>query len=109
MTRKEKVLGVLQQKKDCPLSLEELAVIMEVPPEDRPALAALLEEYIKEGTVLQTRRKKYALVEFLGYVRGNFQGNERGFGFVLAEPSDLFIPAGETGGALHGDLVLAKR
>lgn len=108
MTRKEKVLGVLQQKKDCPLSLEELAVIMEVPPEDRPALAALLEECIKEGTVLQTRRKKYALVEFLGYVRGNFQGNERGFGFVLAEPSDLFIPAGETGGALHGDLVLAK-
>lgn len=108
MTRKEKVLGVLQQKEYVPLQLEELAAVMDVPKEDLHQLEAILQELIEEGEVVQTKKKRFAAAQSLGYIRGSFQGHERGFGFVLAEPSDLFIPAEAVCGALHGDLVLAK-
>ncbi len=108
MTRKEKILGVLRQKELVPLRLEELAAVMDVPKEDITKLEALLQELIDEGEVVQTKKKRFAAAQSLGYVRGSYQGNERGFGFVLAEPSDLFIPAEASCGALHGDLVLAK-
>ena len=43
---------------------------------------------------------------------GRFQANPRGFGFVKPEPSDggedIFIPAGQGGGALTGDLVVVN-
>jgi len=42
-------------------------------------------------------------------IQGQFIGNRRGFGFV-AQPGgeDIFIPANNTGGALHGDFVMCR-
>lgn len=41
---------------------------------------------------------------------GIYQGNERGFGFFIPEGGgeDVFIPAGASGGAVHGDKVLVR-
>lgn len=108
MTRKEKVLGFIEQQEYLPLRLEEIAVMLDVPKEDIGQLSAVLEELICEGLVIQTKKKRFASTKSLGFVQGIFQGNERGFGFVLAEPSDLFVPAEAGLGALHGDKVLAK-
>ena len=43
------------------------------------------------------------------YVTGKYTGSERGFGFVVSQDhADVFIPAGSSHGALHGDEVKCK-
>ncbi len=108
MTRKERIYEFMQQKEYLPLRLEELAAVLEVPVDDIPLLAGILNELQQEGKIVQTKKKRFAPTESLGLITGRFQGHERGFGFVLNEPSDLFIPSDAQIGALHGDLVLAK-
>lgn len=108
MTRKEKIYQFMKQKEYLPLCLEELMTVLDVPVEDAPLLRELLGELIAEGKIVQTRKKRFLTCESAGLTAGYFQGNERGFGFVTAEPSDLFIPPGAAGGALHGDFVLAQ-
>ena len=110
MTRKQKIVGFMNEKSYVPMTLEDLAAVLEVPRGDVGKLEALLDELIGEGLVVQTKKKRYAIIERLGLVRGLFQGNERGFGFVLteADQADVFIPADSTHGALNGDMVLAK-
>lgn len=44
-------------------------------------------------------------------IEGKIQGNERGYGFLIASDGrseDYFIPHGDLRGAMHGDLVLAE-
>lgn len=108
MTRKEKIYEFMQQKEYLPLKLEELAMVLDVPAEEIPELETILNELILEGKIIQTKKKRFAPIESAGLIAGQFQGNEKGFGFVLCEPSDLFIPASAQRGALHGDKVLAK-
>lgn len=100
----------MNEKSYVPMTLDDLASVLEVPRGDVGKLEALLDELIGEGMVVQTKKKRYAHIERLGLVRGLFQGNERGFGFVLteADQADVFIPADSTHGALNGDMVLAK-
>ncbi|MBE7042685.1 MAG: ribonuclease R [Ruminococcaceae bacterium] len=108
MSRKERIYEFMQQKDYLPLRLEELVAVLDVPLEDIGLLEEILNELIQEGKIIQTKKKRFAPVESVGLITGRFQGHERGFGFVLAEPTDLFIPADAQMGALHGDLVLAK-
>ncbi len=63
-----------------------------------------------EGRVFRTKKNKYALPETLGFLKGKFQGNQKGFGFFLPEngAQDIYIPADMTANALHGDTVLAR-
>ncbi len=46
-----------------------------------------------------TRRKD----EFV--IQGEFSGTRSGFGFVICEGEDIFIPEGKCGGAIDGDIV----
>ncbi len=108
MTRKERIYEFMKQKEYLPLRLEELAAVLDVPVSDIPLLEGILNELTQEGKIVQTKKKRFAPAESLGLITGRFQGHERGFGFVLNDPSDLFIPADAQIGALHGDLVLAK-
>lgn len=108
MTRKEKIFAFFQDSSTIPLLEEELAVMLEVPTEDREELHELLQELVAEGKLLLTKRGRYTSLRNMGVVSGVLQGNERGFGFVLQEGEDLFIPAESMGDALHGDTVLAR-
>lgn len=108
MTRKERIYEFMQQKEYLPLKLEEFAAVLDVPVSDIPQLEEILNELISEGSIIQTKKKRFAPIESVGLIAGQFQGHEKGFGFVLCEPSDLFIPIHAQQGALHGDKVLAK-
>ena len=109
MTRKEKVLKFLEEEAQTPLLTEELAVILDVPREERAMLEQILNELTEEGAVVRTKKKRYGAAVRLGFIQGRFVGNERGFGFVERDgEEDLFIASDAVHGAMHGDLVLAK-
>ena len=108
--RKQKILSFMREESYKPLKFSELAVIMDVPKEDRPVLQELLDEMVTEGVIIKTKKERYGVPEKMGLVVGTFQGNSRGFGFVLPDVGndDVFIPANYINGAMHGDRVVAR-
>lgn len=110
-TRKEKIIGFLNEKSYQPLLFDELAVVLDVPSDDREAFRQIIDELEAEGRIIKTRRNRYGIAERMGFAVGRFQGNERGYGFVLPDNSeldDIFIQTENINGAMHGDRVLAK-
>ncbi len=89
-----------------PMKAKELAVLMDVPREEREALNQVLESLMAEGKVERSKRGKYSKAERKG-LAGVFIGNIRGFGFVSieGETEDIFIPETYVNGAMHGDTV----
>lgn len=72
----------------------------------------LLGSLVDSGDVIITERHKFAVTSKTGMIRGKFIGNVKGFGFVEPEDKnldDLFIPERRVNGAVHGDIVLAKK
>lgn len=109
--RKERIKGFIHEKSYHPLSFEELAVVLDVPQEDREALQQVLDEMEATGLIFKTRKGKYGAPERMGLIAGRFQGNERGFGFVISDDTnqeDLFIQIDHLNGVMHGDRVMAK-
>jgi len=109
--RKERIEAFINQKSYHPLLFEELAVVLDVPPEDRELFRSILDELEAEGRIVKTRRNRYAAPKKMGFVSGVFQGHERGFGFVVPDADDeddLFIGSENINGAMHGDRVLAR-
>lgn len=109
--RKERINGFIHEKSYHPLSFEELAVVLDVPIQDRGVLQQVLDEMEKAGLIFKTRKGKYGAPERMGLVAGRFQGNERGFGFVIPDDpdqEDLFIQIDHLNGVMHGDRVVAR-
>ena len=89
-----------------PMKLKELAILLQVPKEQRSELKALMDALEAEGKVHVSQKGKY-LKGAGRTLRGVYQAHPRGFGFVTieGETDDIFIPEKETNGALHGDTV----
>ncbi len=95
---------------DCyvPMKEKELAVFMQVDPEEREELKSILIELVNEGKLQITKRGKYVKGNGkANNLTGTFIGNSKGFGFVEIEgqEQDLFIPEDEVNGAYHKDIV----
>lgn len=89
-----------------PMKLKELAILLQVPKEQRSELKAVMDALEAEGKVHVSQKGKY-LKGAGRALRGVYQAHPRGFGFVTieGETDDIFIPEKETNGALHGDTV----
>ncbi len=89
-----------------PMKIKELAVLLDVPREERLALEEVLNELLAEGKIEVSKRGKYMKSDGK-YIVGVFTGNIRGFGFVTVEgeTEDIFIPESQINGAIHGDFV----
>lgn len=89
-----------------PMKIKELAVLLDVPREERFALEEVLKELLAEGKIEVSKRGKYFKSDEK-FLTGVFTGNIRGFGFVAVEgeTEDIFIPESQINGAIHGDLV----
>ncbi|MBS7263444.1 MAG: ribonuclease R [Eubacteriales bacterium] len=111
MNFKEKILSVIAE---APRDFLTLLRALEIGNTrfERDALSAALDELVRQGELVISAKKKYALPSQLGLRRGTLRGNERGFAFFIDDEEGapvLFIPHKSLHGALHGDAVLARR
>lgn len=106
--RKNLIIQLVEDSCYVPMKEKELAIFMQVEPEEREELKSILQELLNEGSLQMTKRGKY--IKGDGQAKqqvGTFISNSRGFGFVEIEgqEEDLFIPEEYTGGAFHLDTV----
>lgn len=104
--KKERLAPLFGDPTYVPMKLKELAMLLNVPREQREELKEVLDALVEDGTIALSRRGKYGLPE-VKRLTGVFSGNARGFGFVTVEnlEQDIFIGTDRTGGAMHGDTV----
>lgn len=89
-----------------PMKFKELAVLLQVPKEQRDDLRKVLEALEAEGKIYLSKKSKYCKGE-TQLLAGVFQAHQRGFGFVALEDgtSDIFISEDDINGAFNGDTV----
>lgn len=109
--RKKKIIGFMNEAAYKPMKFSELAVMLDVPPEERKELAEILDSLERDGAVFRTNKDRYGLPERMNLITGRIQGNERGYGFLIPDGGlfeDVFIPADGMAGAMHNDRVVAR-
>ncbi len=106
MKRIDKVFNLMNDDLYVPMKEKELAIFLQVRPEDRDELKEVLNELLAQGKVEMTKRGKYKIREIESVV-GTFISHSKGFGFVEVEglEEDYFIPADYVNGAFHKDVV----
>ena len=104
--RKKVIFDMLNDKQYVPMKLKEMAMLLQIPQENRSELKAVLDALILEGKAEVTSKGKYRRAT-AKTVTGVFNAHPRGFGFVEVEgrEEDVFIAEENVGGALHQDTV----
>ncbi|MBQ2986858.1 MAG: ribonuclease R [Tyzzerella sp.] len=89
-----------------PMKLKELAILLQVPKEQRNELKKVLDSLEAEGKVHVSSKGKYSKGEAKRLV-GTFTAHARGFGFVTVEgeAEEIFISEDDMNGAFHNDQV----
>lgn len=92
-----------------PMKFKEMCTFLQVPEDERQVLLDILNELTDEGMIVRTTKGRYQSLG-KGVYKGEFIGNQRGFGFVRVPDmkEDLYIPEKFTKGAFHGDKVLVR-
>lgn len=89
-----------------PMKLKELAILLQVPKEQRGDLREVMDSLVEDGKVQLTAKGKYIKGEAKRFT-GVYQAHPRGFGFVSVEgeEEDFFISEDNRQGAFQGDTV----
>ncbi|MBQ8189383.1 MAG: ribonuclease R [Lachnospiraceae bacterium] len=106
--RKKAILNFIDSEFYVPMKEKELAIMLQVEPDDRPLFKKALEELLSENRLQITKRGRYMKPEEK-MIAGTFISNGRGFGFieVEGENEDYFVPEEKVHGAFHQDTVQA--
>ncbi len=95
-----------------PDSADQLAKDLGVRREDTDQFNRSVNDQLSDDQVVLSKPQATVLPPPGREMVGSFQLNQRGFGFIIPdtpiEHGDLFVPAGNTGGALTGDHVRAR-
>lgn len=104
--RKKLICELLKDPHYVPMKEKELAVFMQVKPEDREEFKRVLDSLLEEGRIALTKRGRYIQPEEKE-MTGVFTSHAKGFGFVSVDgvEEDFFIPEGCVHDAFHGDTV----
>lgn len=104
--RKRMIKDLVNDPLYVPMKEKELAVFLQVNPEDRLLFKQILNELLDEKQLSISKRGKYTKYEGIT-LTGNYVSNQRGFGFVEIEgqEEDFFVSPDNTNGAFHGDIV----
>ncbi|RKI82211.1 ribonuclease R [bacterium 0.1xD8-71] len=108
--RKKLICELVADDAYVPMKEKELAVLMQVPREERTALREVLQALLAEGRLQVNGQGRYSKPDADKPV-GTFISNARGFGFVEVEgmEEDLYVPEDKTNGAFHLDRVQVMR
>ena len=104
--RKKVMLDFISDDLYVPMKIREIAAVLQIPREQRDDLKAVLDALVDDGKISLSKRGKYSRGETVR-LKGVFQANARGFGFVRPEDEsgDVYIPEENLCGAFHGDEV----
>jgi ribonuclease R len=107
-----RIVQHLQDRSYSPQRVRQLANALGVDASDHAAFREAVEKLAAEGQVVIGGADTVALPPPGREMTGRFKLHEKGFGFVIPDTpnahGDLFVPAGQTGGALSGDRVRAE-
>ncbi len=107
---KKKILEIINKKGYSPLTISELYDELGLKEaSDFRLLAKELNQLEDEYEIAVSKKERYMPLEMAGYYKGEIRVNKKGFGFVLQEGDDIFIPKKFINGAFNGDVVLVKR
>ena len=82
--RKEMLTQLIHDKTYVPMKLKELAMLLNVPKDQRDELKEVMDALVAEGKVGISKRGKYGKPETFALI-GMFSGHAKGFGFVTVE------------------------
>ena len=107
--RKKLICDLVENEWYVPMKEKELAIMLQVEPEDRPEFKRVLEALLDEGSLMITKRGKYVKPEEKVIV-GTFVSHPKGFGFVEVEglAEDYYVPESHVNGAFHQDTVQVR-
>ncbi len=104
--RKQMIYAFICDEFYVPMKLKELAILLQVPKEQRNELKKVMDSLLAEGKITVSSKGKYSKNESQPLV-GTFVAHARGFGFVEieGEAEDIFIGEDDVNGAFHNDQV----
>lgn len=105
---KQTVSKYIESNDYVPASFEKLSEHFKVSPENYDDFYKILSSLEDDGVIIVGKKDRIFSSKKLGFVSGIFKSTSRGFGFVLGENGDVFIPREKTYGALDGDSVLIR-
>lgn len=110
--RTQKIIDFINDDIYKPMKISDIAILLQVPPNEREDFQHIMDELIKEGRAVLTKKGKVMAPGQLNMSVGTFIGNAKGYGFVVTDDKnerDIFIPAGLTNGAMHRDTVMCRK
>ena len=104
--RKKVVYDLICDSLYIPMKFKELAMLLQVPKEQREELREVLESLEADGRIYLSKRGKYFKGE-AKHLTGTFRASLKGFGFVVVEDgnADVYISGDDVNGAFDGDQV----
>ena len=106
------ILQFLADREGRPLKPKQVARQIGIGEEEYPSFREAVKQLRDSGRIVMGAGNALTLPQLGKEVIGKYRSNPRGFGFVLPETpnahGDLFIPPGESGSAMNGDLVRAS-
>ncbi len=104
--KKQLVYDYVNSKKYKPMTLKEMAMMLQVPAKQKKDLKEILDILMTEGKINIDIKGKIKKIS-ADVLVGKFMATQRGFGFVRVEgdPEDIFIPEKFTKSAFDNDTV----
>lgn len=104
--KKKLVYDFISEKEYVPMSVKEMAMVLQVPAAEKKDLRRVIEALAEEGKLHLTQKGKVQPMAD-NLLQGRFMATQKGFGFVRieGEAEDYFIPAHRTLNAMDGDTV----
>ena len=109
MEKKELILNFMKEKSYVPMKAKEMAVFLSVPKEDKNEFKDILKQLEEEYKIEKNRKGNYVVTDDK-YVKGIFQLNQKGYGFVkqIDNEEEIYIAIENTNNALNGDVVAVE-
>ena len=104
--RKKVIYDLLCDDLYVPMKIKEIAILLNIPKEQRSELSEVLDALVKDGKAEVSVKGKY-MKATNKYVTATLNAHQRGFAFAEreGEEEDIFIPESELNGAMHKDVV----